>query len=412
MRLFDIIKKDLMLVLSDPKAMVFILLMPIVLIVILSYSLGGSFESEEYQMGIIKVAIVDNTTEDEKAIIELLMLQEMTIYALLENEELTDIITYEVTDAENAASLIESGEIDALIIIPEGFIMTITQSMIGSFGETEIEIIGSQYNIIKTNIVATIISSYTNYISSMAADKVVLSEFLQSHDFVSYVEELRADNSTELQINSEGVRRRKVVNQFFYYTIAITGMFILYSAGQGSAFLLNESKNKTLQRLFISGVSHNKLLFGKCFAIFSLCIIQLIFLFTFSTFAFSIDWGNPFIFLLTALSLALSVTGIGALLMVLSYNASSQTLGDMFMSIIVQVMALFGGSFIPLAILPKFFSYVALFTPNGLGIIAFTGNMQGAPLGEIMPYILGNVLMGGFYIALGLHFFEKKKAVR
>ena len=417
MKLFDIIKKDLNLVLTDPKSMVFIIIMPIVLILILSFSLGGSFEEEGFTLDIINIGVVDNITDDEIALLESMPLDQsiidsVSLYTLLDDENLNEIITYEKMTQEQANTKLETREVDAVVIIPETYLRTTLMGIQTGNGETQIEVISAQNRSLQTNIVTSVISGYTSFLSSLSADNVVLNSYLDNPNIFEYVAELEEFNlNNQLTIEAQGVNQRKMMNQFYYYSIAITCMFVLFSAGQGSTFLLNESNDKTLQRLFVAGVSKAKLLVGKSFAVFSLCVIQLIVLFIFSTIAFSLNWGNPWIFLLISLCLAFSVTGIGALLMVLSYKGNSHNLGNMFQSVFVQVLALFGGSYIPLAVLPKFFSSVALFTPNGLGIIAYSENVQGAPLNEIYPYILGNLALGIVFCTIAVYLFNKKRRV-
>jgi ABC-2 type transport system permease protein len=129
----------------------------------------------------------------------------------------------------------------------------------------------------------------------------------------------------------------------------------------------------------------------------------------FSTLAFGIEWGDPLVFILISVCVAISITGLGVLLMVLVYRAGNPAVGSVFQSVIVQVLALIGGSFVPLAVLPAFISTVALFTPNGLAVMAYTGNVSGAPFTEILPYLCGSVLMGIVLYFIGLMLFPKER---
>lgn len=407
MKIIDIIKKDMRLVLSDPKALVFTILMPIVLILILSFSLSSVFDDEGISFDVIQVGIVDNNTPFERALLSAL---QASPYDLLANEDIANIINFEmIEDISLAESKQDAGKIDVIVIVPDGFYNAVVSNLISAEQATHIEVRGSLNSAFKANIVSSIITAYTEQLSATIADNKLLGEYLASNDFSSYIGKLEKElEQYPLTISEQGIGQRQPVNQFYYYSIAITCMFILYTAGQGSSFLLEESRHKTLARLTAANVSRNKLLVGKSLAIFALCVVQFVVLMCFSTLAFSLNWGNLLVFVFISVALSFAICGIGTLLMVLAYKTDSQNFGNIFVAVGAQLLALIGGSFIPLTLLPKFFSTAALFTPNGLGILAFTSNVQGAPFSEVLPYIVGNIAIGLVSLSIGVIWFRKK----
>ncbi len=428
MRLIDIIKKDVLIVLRDFKALIFIFIMPIVLIVILSLALGGVFEYDS-SIGQIDIAVVDNTSASEAEDIEKQMgnygasfdVSDMSIYNVLDSEDISAFLSYETVDSQEAKRLLDSGETDAIVTIPKGYITGVMTSMMGGNGEVEIDVEGRQNNTLKTQIAAAVVRSYADTLSTLSADINILidtvlasgnfsQDTFNSIDIAAYMQEAASGAAVNaVKINSQGVEARKPLTSFMYYSIAITCMFILYSAGQGSSFLYTESEEQTLQRLSAAGVTRSRLLFGKSAAVFILCLLQLVVLFAFSTLAFGIDWGNPLAFIVTSICVAISVTGLGVLLMVLVYRAGNPRIGSVFQAILVQVFALFGGSYIPLSVLPKFFSTVSLVTPNGLAIKAYTGGVTGAPFGETLPYLAGSLAIGIVLYLLGVVLFPRER---
>lgn len=429
MRMIDIISKDLRVVLRNRVALIFIFLMPIVLITILSFALGGMFTSEGVSIGHINIAVVDNAGEDEAQNLQQTVksfgtsggpsafdAKSMSLYAVLDSKDVKEFLSYTVTDEQTARAQLQDGKIDAVVTIPKGFATGVMTAMTGG-GDLKIDVIGAQDKTLQSGIVASIVRAYTDTLSALSADINMLvktamndgvaPDALAQLDFTSFTQSL--SEHSDIKVEMRGIEARKALGSFSYYSIAITCMFLLYSAGQGSSFLLTESQEKTLLRLRAAGVSVKKLLFGKSVAVFFLSIIQLIVLLGFSTLAFGIEWGNPLAFLLISICVAISITGLGVLLMVLVYRAGNPAVGSVFQSVIAQVLALFGGSFLPLTVLPAFFSTVALFTPNGLAVMAYTGNVSGAPLSEILPYLGGSVLMGFVLYFLGLMLFPKER---
>ena len=430
MRLSDIIRKDILVVLRDVKALIFILLMPIVLMVILGLALGGIFQSG-FSIGTINVAVVDHTKASEAAAAEQSLLpytdsfdaEMISLYSALDSDEISSFLNYQITSDDDAQRLLDQGEIDAVITIPEGYLTDVAQSLQGGGTVTTVSVQGSKQSTLKTSIVAGIVKAYADSISSVSADfDVLLQTVLDSGspalaqtvmgnlNIGEYVENsIRASASEAVSIQSKGIESRQTLNSFTYYAIAITCMFMLYSSGQGSSFLYTESEEKTLQRLSAAGVSTKKLLLGKSAAVFILCLVQLTVLFAFSTLAFDIDWGNALGLVIISVCAAISVTGLGVLLMVMVYRTANPRIGTVFQSILVQVLALFGGSYIPLSILPKFFSVVSLITPNGLAVNAYTENVTGASLLEILPYLAGSVALGAVLYFIGVLLFPRER---
>ncbi|MDD5017245.1 MAG: ABC transporter permease [Eubacteriales bacterium] len=423
MKLTDIIKKDVLIVLRDFKALVFIFLMPIVLIVILGLALGGIFASDGFSIGRIDIAVVDGVTESEIAAANAQLgatasYDDMSLYSVLDSDDIGAFISYEVMDADEAESRLESGEIDAVAAIPEGYALDIAGAMTGGGNGTQIDVMGRQGEF-ETTVVDSVVQAYADTLSSVSADMAVLHQAMEHNvsgqqgpgsDFAAFIQtSVNASLADTVEIDSKGVEARGVLTSFFYYSIAITCMFILYSAGQGSSFLYTESDEKTLERLTVAGVSKKKLLLGKSFAVFSLCILQLIVLFAFSTVAFGINWGNTLVFVAISICVAISVTGLGVLLMVLVYRSGNPRIGNMFQAVLVQIFALFGGSYIPLSVLPKFFSTVSVFTPNGLAVQAYTANVTGAPFSEVLPYIAGSVGLGVALYFIGVMLYPRER---
>ncbi len=425
MRMTDIISKDLRVVLRNRAALIFIFLMPIVLITILSFALGGVFTSEGVSIGHITITVVDNTGEDEGQDFQQYTGQDatafdarsMSLYAVLDSQEVSEFLSYTVADEQTAKQQLEDGKIDAIVVIPKGFTDGMLKVMTGSGGDLQLSVTGAENKAMQSGIVAGIVRAYTDTLSTLSADINILigtalsggiaPDTIAQLDFASFMQSLSQPG--DITVTMQGIEARKALGSFSYYSIAITCMFLLYSAGQGSSFLLTESHEKTLVRLRAAGVSVKKLLLGKSVAVFFLCIIQLIVLLGFSTIAFGIEWGNPLVFILISVCVAVSITGLGVLLMVLVYRAGNPAVGSVFQSVIAQVLALFGGSFLPLTVLPAVFSTVALFTPNGLAVMAYTGNVSGAPLTELLPYLGGSVLMGILLYFLGLMLFPKER---
>ena len=422
MRIGDLIKKDIRVVMQDIQALAIIFMMPIVLIVILGLALGGVFEGDTISIGQIHIALVDEVDAGEIAEADSVLLsmgasyEDMALQSVLDADEVASFLTYETVDKDEAQQMMDDGQADAMVTIPKGYAVSLAEAMFGGGGDAQIDVVYPEETL-KATVASSIIQSYADTLSSISADTLLLFasageavQAIPADEIGVYIANaVRLSMTDTVTISSRGVAARQVINSYYYYSIAITCMFILYAAGQGSTFLYTESEDKTLQRLSAAGVPGMKLLIGKSFAVFCLCILQLIVLFGFSTLAFGIDWGNTLVFIGISIAISLSVTGLGTLLMVMVYRAGNPRIGGIFQGVFVHAFALFGGSYVPLSVLPAFFSKVALFTPNGLAIRAFTENVTGAPFSEIWPYMMGSVGLGIVLFFIGVMLFPRER---
>ena len=253
--------------------------MPIVLIVILGLALGGVFSSDGFSIGQIKIAVVDEVAESEITAADAQLggypgasYAEMSLYTVLDSDDVAAFLSYETMEADDAESALLAGEIDAVVTVPSGSALGLADAMSGSNGSIELGVTGAQGGTIELTVVKSIVASYAEALSSISADIAVLGETLQDAvpvdiaavDFAAYIQNAVSISTADvLSTESKGIEKRKVLNSFGYYSIAITCMFVLYSAGQGSTFLYTESEEKTLSRLTVAGVPRSKLLIGK-----------------------------------------------------------------------------------------------------------------------------------------------------
>ncbi len=116
---------------------------------------------------------------------------------------------------------------------------------------------------------------------------------------------------------------------------------------------------------------------------------------------FSIHWGNFFLIFFIVLCLNIMIAGFISFLY--SFIRTERQAGAVMSSVII-VMALLGGSMIPVENFPSFIQIISKFTLNYWGIQAFLKAAVGSPLQEIFPILTGMVLAGILFSLLGSYF--------
>jgi ABC-2 type transport system permease protein len=436
MKVISIIKKDLKTILSDKKALAIIIIMPLVLMTILSSALRGAFAGgDSGDIGKVNIAVVkqydierDSQRFDkalssgflargigEEAAEELRKTGEevdpegIFFEDFLDSEEVAEIIAYRVEKEEMAMELLDSGEVSAVVLLPESFIYDMKINLLTPFrNKTDIRVLTHPDRSMSGEIVRSVVEAYSDAVTSVIIGKNVLVEAAIEHELTDdgfkgmkdaldgitkAMEDIRVDIDN---ITAEG---RKPISSSDYYAAAMLAMFILFAAGHGGRMLLEEKENMTYQRMIMAGTPRFGILAGKFFAVFLIALLQISIMITFSYFALKVQWGSAFPVLLISFCAAFAIAGIGSILAAATYKSGNYKMADIFQTVILQSMALLGGSFFPIDILPSIMQKLSFLSVSGIVLKAYLKIMMGYETSAIMSNI--TILAGiGFLSAV------------
>lgn len=418
MSLLTIVKKDLKIVLSDKKAFILLVAMPIILFSILSFALAGSFDSGESEIWDIHVGIVkaydfetdyeaiENyaSREDAKTI-------ENILFDVFDDETLS-FISYEILDYETAVAKLDAGDLASIVILPENYISNLMINMSPSLRKPiNIEVIKNVDMSYSSGVVYSLVNEIAVQMSQIMISNKVTQEVLSYYDIpeevkIAVLESLKemGESAPELTmiIEDHKIDQLKTVNSAQYYSVAMMAMFLLFGASYGAKFMLEEKKKFTLQRQTVAGLKTTKIIAGKMLLIFAIAVLQISMMILTSSIGFNVYWGSPiYVLLLTCLT-AFSVTGFGAILAAVSLKMDSLKALNLFESGIFQVLALFGGSYFPLYLMPGWFQTVSKLLLNGAALDAYHKLMMGAPLEDMLPGLLSLFVNGIVFLMIGL----------
>jgi len=439
MRVLDIIKKDLKILLSDKKALGIMIVMPIILTTILSFALKGSFMDtggnvkkisiaivKEYDMdenikdfqNTLKDSIIGNSLnqEDFEKILEAkdeLDIEDLFINEFLEDKDVNKILNYSIMEKDKAVELLNKGEISGIIVLPENFIKDIYINFFTPFRNMiEIKVIGSPDSYLGYQIVETIMKVFSDTISSMIiAKNVFLETALEENigvksyeDMGIIIEEMGSELSKNpVTLNHTNLQGRKPISSFAYYSVAMTTMFVLFVAGYGSKTLLEEKNNITYQRMVIGGASKWKIVSGKFFTMLVIGLLQIFIMVIYSSLVLKVDWGNPLLIFLASFTISFSVSGIGIMVSALTFRAGNYKMANAFETAIIQFFALVGGSFFPVDLLPGFLRRLSNFVPNGIALKSLSRIMMGYGFGDIALNLFMLIVIGGIFTLIGIY---------
>lgn len=422
MKILSLIRKDLAELFSDKKALIIILLMPVILMVILSFSLKGIFMNSG-SWGKINIAVVKqyDAEADRKHFVDSLQngflaqgmgkdaASELTstgedtdpehifFQEFLDSEEVSEMINYRIESEEKAELLLSSGEISAIVVLPEEYLYDMQVNLLTPFrNETEISVLTNPGAEMGGQVVKSIIQVYSDSMSSVIIGKNVLIEAVMANDvgnngfremehvMTGIMDSLEA---VRVEVNDMTLEGTKPISSSDYYAAAMLTMFILFAAGHGGRMLLEEKENFTYQRMIVAGASRTGILTGKFFVIFLIALLQITVMTAFSAFALKVDWGHTFSVALTGLAAAFAVAGVGITVAALTWRAGSFRAANIFETAVIQTMALLGGSFFPIDILPDAIQKLSFLSLNGIALKAYQKTMMGYGIEAVAGYI-------------------------
>lgn len=446
MKILNIIIKDLKIILSDKKALAIMILMPMILTTILSLALKGSFASgDDVDINPVNIAVVklyDKTEDSEmfksslnKSFISNAMGQEaindlvnassdvdiedIFFNEFLENEDVSKLINYSVEEESNAMELLNKKEVSAVVLLPEKYTYDMQINFLTPFrNKVQIQVLTHPDKVIDGQIVKSVMNAYTNIMSSVIIGKNVVIETAMSSnigsDGFNNMDELiegMNDVMGSIEVNIEDVvlEGKKPVKSADYYAVAMMTMFILFAAAQGGRMLLEEKDNLTYQRMVVAGTSKFEILSGELIVVFLIALTQMTIMIAFTHFALNVQWGDLGSVALISIAAALAIAGLGTFIGALTYAAGNYKMANIFESILVQGMALLGGSFFPIDIMPEIMQKLSFLSLNGIALKAYLKIIKGYGMSEVLNYIFILAVTGVIFTILAVVVLKRKE---
>lgn len=421
--------KDIKTVIYDVKSLIIIILMPIVLMTILGMSLQGVF-GEETDSGATKTIIgivkaYDKEEEMYKVAGKIDLDQydletvenmdpEKLFFNMMDNEDIKSFLTYKILSKEEGLKQLEEGDIAALITLPKDFVFNQYMMLTGSRIPSQIEYAISPKGNFFSSIVLGIINGYADISNNIyAKQRIITTELLSSGhtELLSDLDGVMNDTISDvasIHLEIQSTNKTKVISSFQYYAAAIMSMFLLYTAGIGGRALLFEKKMHTIPRLAASGENYFMIVLSNFFRVMVLAIVQSAIMIIYSALVLKIDWGSITTVLVTMLLSSFAVASLGMFIAVVTLIADNYKVANVFESVVINIMALVGGSFVQVEILPEPIRRFNFISINGQAIKMYVSGMYRLPLSESIQPITILLVFGVVFLVLSVILINRK----
>ncbi len=402
-RFLRIALKDLVVSLRDPSALGVLMGMPVVLILILGSAFGGLGDAGG-SFG--KVAIVNLDAGPASA--DQTDVGDEVVSLLAGNEDISAL--FEITERDDAAEVrrqVEAGELVAALIVPEEF-----SARINDADPVELEVLrdpGSElssgvWESIARSIAAELsrVSVVAQTAGTAAAEAGLAPEAVGA--VVGAAVQAATGDGVEppiLVATTDLQRDAREIGPLDYYSLSMTSMFLLFVSMFGAFSFITERREQTMARLLTTPTQRSAYVGGKMLGIMLLGLVQFGVLFAYTSGMMRVNWGESVLatWMIAGGELA-AATGLAVL--IASIAKTERGAGGIG-PLVVQVMALLGGAFFQISILPEWIQPIRYVSVVGWALEGFQKiQIEGAGPAEVLGQFAALLAFAVVFFGIGV----------
>ncbi|HSQ17536.1 MAG TPA: ABC transporter permease [Anaerolineales bacterium] len=334
------------------------------------------------------------------------------LIAILRSPTFADLVILTIAPDEAAArAAVDAQHAGVAVIIPANF----TTALIEPDAQTALSLYQDPALTMGPAIVrallAQMIENFSGAKITMGVTMEQLNQAGQTVDgaaaqaiAIRYLQSM-GDDATGLNLDAHTPGGEDAGNQAFNpIGMIMGGMLIFFAFFTGAATsesILREDERGTLPRLFTTPTRVASILGGKFIAVAITLLGQVIFLLLFGWLIFSIHWGALLPVILAALGLVLLAGTFGVFLVSLLKNSRQGGIvfgGVMTITGMLGIIKMFT---MGVTSSNQALDVVSLLVPQGWAMRSLSLAMDGATLGEILPWFGGALLLSAFFFSFG-----------
>ena len=355
--------KDIVQRLRDRSVYIMGIIGPLVLVVIMSATVGAADDVSAFELG-----IVNGDGGEVSAAFE----------SLLADLEADDII--EVTVAENRAELdqlVDDGDVSAGFAIPPGF-----SAAAVSGGPVELTVVGDPGSSIAVSVAQAIADTFVaefDYVTAASATVIGIegngSDPQRQSELAAAAVALEAP-ITLAPVETDG-RGRDLAS---YYSVSLSVMFLFFTVQFGVLSMMEEREVGTLSRMMVAPIAPAAIVLGKMASALVIGLMSMVVLVVATTLIVGAEWGDP-----VAVGVLIVAGVIVAIALSVLVTAAARTAeqAGAYATIAALVLGLLGGVFFPISQAPALLTAFSYASPHRWLLDGFRDVSYGAGLGAI-----------------------------
>ena len=362
MSAWHITLKDLLILTKDKRALVLLLILPLMFIAIIGMS-TGQFLTRDDDSDRFKIAVVDEShTETSKNLVT----------GLRKRPEL--LIT-EVASQDVAADVLRRGDASLILVVGPQFEERVDEMRLSDVFNPKADLttkgppsldlkIESKPNGVGRLLEGILYSQVIRYVATVAAGKNPVTR--------AWVRNDDADDSADTSAiaNQTLVENKTKQNGVYLWVVpGFTVMFAFFLISIMARSFIIERDQGTLRRLLMAPIGTWQVLAGKTMPFYFTSVLQCSLLFLCGRLLFDMPWGNQPVYLIPViLCTSAAATSLGLLLSTLVHTDQQVS---SYGTALILILSSISGCFFPREFFPKAMKQISLFTPHAWALKAF-----------------------------------------
>jgi ABC-2 type transport system permease protein len=350
-RIIDIALKDFLQLTRDFKTFMFLLLMPVLFTLLFGFAFGGFGGLDGRGDARLPVGYLD---EDGSTI-------SSELVKILEDSEVIRLERYAMLDRASLEVMVADGQLAAAMVIPPGY----GYGMLHSRRE-KLVLIGDMNSTAGMSVESEVLTGIVR-LESAANTAVIFEGLVGEQARFDYIFDealgrwqdppIRVDETTSSAIAQQDDKLELLA----HFSPGMMLQFAIAGLLTSAQIIINERKNRSLQRLLTTATRRIHILSGHWVAIFVLLLIQFALLILFAQVFLKINYlRDPAATLLVMLASVFCISALGLLIGML---ARSEEQGVMLSLVPMFVFAGMGGVWVPLEITGPTFQKIGHLSP-------------------------------------------------
>lgn len=324
------------------------------------------------------------------------------LVAVLESPDLADLFTVESRALEEARTAVDDGDLDAALVIPEGFSAAVT-----SGAAAELEVLAGVDTPLSAAVTRSVAEAFLTQVhTTRVAVVTALGAGAPAGDVAGLA--ARAASATPAIPVEAGELGGRELDLLSYYAPGMAIFFALFGIGFTARSWFTEVREGTLDRMAAAPIGRRSVVAGKALSVFVYGTASLGTAAVVTSAAFGARWGPPLA--VTAIIIAVVVAVVALTALVISVARTEQQ-AEGLAAILTFALALLGGSFVFLGSAPAALRRAALLTPNGWALRGFTDLSTGAASPTAVGPVLA-ILTFAAVVAVAAAVLARRGAVR
>lgn len=358
-----IARKDVRQRFRDRSAIVLGFAAPLAIAFLMSNAFGGAQDLH------VTLGVVDEDGGDLAA----------ALVEVLESPELGELFDVEHRPSAAAAEAVEDGDLDAALVIPEGFSEAVT-----SGAAADLEVLAAVDATLSAAVTRSVAEAFLTQVqTTRIAVATALAAGAPLTDVAALAERAAsAPPAIPVEAGDLGGRELDLLS---YYAPGMAIFFALFGIGFTARSWFTEVREGTLDRMAAAPIGRRTVLAGKALSVLVYGTASLGTAAVVTSLAFGAHWGPAPAVAAIIFAVVIAVVALTALVISI---ARTEQQAEGLASILTFALALLGGSFIFLGSAPEAMRRAALLTPNGWALRGFTDLSTGAAASSAVVPVL------------------------